>query len=137
MLWSWDLLGDVGSFALLSFVVTIALLYLNTQLAIVENIICCTFSLSHFITFISTFLFPTLSLVSPFFFLGKIQLTYQGFNQNLICLLVVWNLTFYPFEVWSKFKLPTYGLKSHDTSVPLDFFDLIWSCIFMFLRIET
>ena len=66
------------------------------------------------------------------FKLGKLQLTYLWLNWNLSCLPVVWNLTFYLPEVWLKFKLSTCGLKSHNASIPLDFFYLTWSCIFIF-----
>ena len=50
---------------------------------------------------------------------------------------MVWNLTLYLSEVWSKFKLSTCGMKYHDTSVLLDLKkkkkkNLSWSSIFMF-----
>ena len=44
------------------------------------------------------------------------------FGQNLSCLTVHWNLTFYLPKVWPKFKLSICDLKSHDVSVPWDFF---------------
>ena len=53
---------------------------------------------------------------------GKLQLTHLWFGWNLSCLLVVWNLKLYPLEVWSKFKLLTCGLKSHDIGVLLNSF---------------
>ena len=79
---------------------------------------------------ITTWLYPKSS--RSIFLLGKLQLTHMWFGRNLSCLSVVWNLTLYRLDVWSKFKLLTYGLKSHDTSVLLDLFYFIWSCVFMF-----
>ena len=61
-------------------------------------------------------------------FKSKLQLTHLWVSRNLSYLLMIWNLTLYPPKIWPKFKLPTYGLKSHDKSVPLDPF---LSCIFM------
>ena len=79
---------------------------------------------------ITTWLDPKSS--RSIFLLDKLQLTHMWFGRNLNYLSVVWNLTLYRLDIWSKFKLLTYGLKSHDTSVLLDLFYFIWSCVFMF-----
>ena len=60
---------------------------------------------------------------------GKLWIAHRWFDQNLSYLRVIKNLTLYSLEVWSKFKLFTYSLKFHDTSVLLDSF---WNCIFIF-----
>ena len=83
---------------------------------------------------ITTWLYPKSS--RSFFLLGKLQLTHMRLGRNLSCLPIVWNLTLYRLDVWSKFKLLTYDLKSHDTSVLLDFlyfilFDLVFLCFWM------
>ena len=65
--------------------------------------------------------------------MGKFQLTHLWFDRNLSCLPVVWNLTLYPLEIWSKFKLTIYGLKFRVASISLDSF---WSCIFIFVFLE-
>ena len=63
---------------------------------------------------------------------GKLQLTYLWFDWNLNCLPVVWNLTLYLPEIWSKFKLPTYIWNPTIQVFCWIVFDLIWSCIFIF-----
>ena len=60
---------------------------------------------------------------------GKLWIALPWFDRNLSYLHVIKNLTLYSLEVWSKFKLFTYSLKFHDTSVLLDSF---WNCIFIF-----
>ena len=41
-------------------------------------------------------------------------------------------ITTYLLVVWPKFKLPTYDLKSHDTSIPLDF---CWSYFILYFYV--
>ena len=62
----------------------------------------------------------------------KLQLTHICFDRNLSYLPEIWNLIFYPLEIWPKFKFPTYGLKSHDASISLDYFLSYLILYFMF-----